>query len=353
MAEILGLGLSHYPPLYLKDDAMADLLRFTLQDDSIPASFKDPANWPEAMRAEWSDDGGTAAAARHRVALVEQFRRVRAELDAFKPDVVLMWGDDQYENFKEDVVPAFCVCAYEDMDLDPWHGHTAGKRPNVWGESEGSKSYRLRGRRDIAKHLATELIKRDFDVAYAYKPLHHQTLAHAFVNAIMFMDYDRNQGWPHPVIAMPVNCYGRRVICARGFLTRMDAQLELDPPSPSPSRCMAMGAAVARILKESPWRVAVMASSSWSHAFLCDHTHRIRPDTPADRELYDALVAADYAAWRGRTLEQIEDAGQHEVLNWCALMGAMQELGAKLKWSSFVETDVLNSNKVFATYHPA
>ena len=26
----------------------------------------------------------------------------------FKPDVIVMWGDDQYENFKEDIDPALC-----------------------------------------------------------------------------------------------------------------------------------------------------------------------------------------------------------------------------------------------------
>ena len=58
----------------------------------------------------------------------------------------------------------------------------------------------------------------------------------------------------------------------------------------------------------------------------------------------------DYAAWRGQTTQSIEYAGQHEVLNWCPLQGAMQELGAKLDWSEFVETHIFNSNKVFAAY---
>ena len=31
-----------------------------------------------------------------------------------------MWGDDQYENFKEDIVPPFCVLAYDDQDIQPW-----------------------------------------------------------------------------------------------------------------------------------------------------------------------------------------------------------------------------------------
>ena len=355
MAEILGLGLSHYPPLCSPDAQMAGILRTTLKDPGIPAQHKDPLAWPAAMQAEWGADQGAAAAAVHRAAMVAQFRRARATLDAFKPDIVLIWGDDQYENFREDVIPAYTVCAFGDLDLYPWR-HAQGSsmmeggKANAWGEGP-DKHYRLRGRRDIAKHLASGLITAGFDVAYAYQPLHHPSLGHAFTNAILYLDYDRI-GWDYPTIAFPINCYGRKVISARGFLTNINDPLDLDPPSPSPARLMDMGAAAARVLQASPWRVALVASSSWSHAFLCDHTWRLRPDTLRDRELYGAMLAHDFAAWHAQTTGSFEDAGQQEVLNWCPLLGAMQELDAKLDWSAFVETHVFNSNKVFAAYRP-
>jgi hypothetical protein len=41
------------------------------------------------------------------------------------------------------------------------------------------------------------------------------------------------------------------------------------------------------------------------------------------------------------------------MLNWFALMGAMQTLGAALEWSEFVETRVFNSSKVAAIFAPA
>ena len=356
MAELLGLGLSHYPPLCTPDPQMSALLRMTLKDPGIPAAHKDPRNWSPAMQAEWGDDEGASAAAGHRAALVTQFRRVRQALDEFRPDVVLIWGDDQYENFKEDVIPPFTVCAYNDLDLYPWR-HAQGSsmmeggKPNAWGEGP-DKHYRLRGRRDIGKHLATGLLESGFDVAYAYKPLHHESVAHAFTNAILYLDYDR-QGWDYPTIAFPINCYGRKVISARGFMTNIDAELDLDPPSPSPARCMDLGAATARVLRDSPWRVALVASSSWSHAFLCDRTSRLRPDTPSDRHLYRALVKHDYREWHSQSTRAFEDAGQQEMLNWCPLLGAMQETGGRLDWSEFVETNIFNSNKVFAVYHPA
>ena len=113
---------------------------------------------------------------------------------------------------------------------------------------------------------------------------------------------------------------------------------------------MDVGGAVARHLGRSPWRVALLASSSWSHAFLTDHTWRLRPDTAADRRLYDALVAGDFATWEATTLAQIEHAGQQELLNWFTLMGAVRELAAAPSSADFVETWCFNSNKVFALW---
>jgi hypothetical protein len=112
MAEILGLGVSHYPPLSGLDEDMANAHRGRLNDPDIPATAKDPHTWSELAQREWADP--VAAAASHRAAMRTGMSRVRQALDDFDPDFVLIWGDDQYENFKEDIVPAFSVLAYED-----------------------------------------------------------------------------------------------------------------------------------------------------------------------------------------------------------------------------------------------
>jgi hypothetical protein len=109
---------------------------------------------------------------------------------------------------------------------------------------------------------------------------------------------------------------------------------------------------VARICRESPWRVALVASSSWSHAFMVDRTWRMRPDVETDKALYAAMVRGDYAFWRNFTLRQVIDAGEQETLNWFALVGAMQALGQPCAWSDFVETYVFNSSKVAAIFPP-
>ncbi|GGO68503.1 extradiol ring-cleavage dioxygenase [Nonomuraea cavernae] len=356
MAEVLGVGLSHYPLFGGLDENMASLLQRTLTDPGIPAEAKDVANWPELARREWADDEGRAAAKEHRAAMVDGFERVRAAIDDFNPDALVIWGDDQYENFKEDIIPPYAVLAYPTMDLKPWaHADRSSDmrdRPNVWGEDH-STTFQVRGRPDIAKYLASGLLEREIDVSYAYRPAHHPGLPHAFLNAVLYLDYHRT-GFDYPVVPFPINCYGRRVVSYRGFMSEFGDVRELDPPSPSPRRLMRMGAEVARLCAESPWRIALVASSSWSHAFLCDRTWRLHPDTPSDVRLYQALAGGDLEEWRATPLQEIEAAGQQELLNWFPLVAAMEELGHPTPvWSKFVETAVFNSNKVFAIYGPS
>jgi hypothetical protein len=107
---------------------------------------------------------------------------------------------------------------------------------------------------------------------------------------------------------------------------------------------------VAQSFADTDLRVALVASSSWSHAFLTDKTWHITPDTEADRRLYDLFAARDHAKWEATTTAQIVDAGQHEMLNWFCLTGAADELGLALAWSDLVVTDVFNSNKCFAVF---
>jgi hypothetical protein len=354
MGQILGLGITHYPNLSAKLNMSWRMQKF-LEDPALAEPFRSVENWPAAMRAQWGNDRGQAHSDRHRRDLIEQFRKVRAELDAFNPDFVLIWGDDQYENFREDCVPAFSVLAYDAVDIQPWKGYRRG--PNAWDEPE-DQTFRVKGHRAGGKYLATALLEEGIDVAYAYKPLHH-ALGHAFTNSVLYLDYDR-KGFPYPLVPFAVNAYGRWVIAAHGSplapteASRLPgAESELDPPAPQPWRCFEVGGAVARALARSPWRVAIVASSSWSHAFLVRKNARLYPDVEADRRYYEALKKGDWELWRSTTLEEVEERGHHELLNWFCLAGAMHELGRSGPDESvFLESWITNSDKVFAVFRP-
>ena len=355
MGQILGLGITHYPNLAAQVN-MSWRFQKCIEDPTLPERFRNPVHWDPSAREQWGSDKGLAHSDRHRREMIEQFRKVRRELDAFEPDVVLIWGDDQYENFREDCVPAFSVLAYDSIAFQPWKGYTRGR--NAWNEPD-EQTFSVKGHRAAGKYLATALLKEGIDVAYAYKPLHH-ALGHAFANSILFLDYDR-QGFPYPLVPFAVNAYGRLLIAARGAPRRASesagevpsSESGFDPPAPQPWRCFEVGAAVARAALASPWRVALIASSSWSHAFLVSKNELVFPDVAADRRYYEALKEGDVELWRDTTLEEIEDRGHHELLNWFCLVGAMHALGrTKPDESVFLESWITNSDKVFAVYRP-
>ena len=135
---------------------------------------------------------------------------------------------------------------------------------------EEDKTYVVPGHRAAAKMLATRLLEAGFDTAYAYRPLHH-ALGHAFTNAVFYLDYRRAEDFQYAIVPFAINCFGRKVVSQRGGVPNFErgrGPREPDPPAPAPWRLFDLGAATARILAESPYRVALLASSGWSHAFL-------------------------------------------------------------------------------------
>jgi hypothetical protein len=345
MGEILGIGATHYPPGLVPDEQKPwPLARMLHSDPRIPEQMKNPANWPEPMRMEFGDDEGIAAHKAHRARVFSAFRTIREEIDAFKPDLIVMWGDDQYENFKEDIIPPFCVLAYDHLAFSPYKRLRG--RPNIWNEPE-DKVFTNPGHHAAGRFLARRLLEEGIDMSYAYRPLHEDGLGHAFANTLLFLDLDR-KGFDYPVLPVAINCYGSNVIRNRGGSAQYSD--EPDPPSPSPRRCFEMGQATARVLKESPWRVVLMASSSWSHGFLTEKNHWMYPDLEADRRLLGQLQAGDYEKWRDLPLQQMEVAGQQEVLNWVALAGAMAEMGYKMKLLDWCETWLFNAPKCLALF---
>jgi hypothetical protein len=354
MGEVLGLGLSHYPGFYYTDEDMNRFLLDTLRSERVPAEMKDPRSWPAAMQAEWGDDQGATFARKHRQRFVEGVRKLRAALDDFHPDVVVIFGDDQYENFREDLIASFALYIMDEFETLPFNSDLGREpKPNVWGEPR-DKRFRYRGQPEVVRYLATALLEAGVDVAYSYKLHHMPELGHAFRNTLLYLDFDRT-GWPYPVLPFHVNAYGSSIVRSRGgqgHLLGKGSEFP-DPPAPSPRRCFEVGQAVARAMKASPWRTAVIGSSSWSHAFLTEKHHWIYPDVEADKQRFAELKAGDYAAWRDLPLSQLEDAGQHELLNWLPLVGAMSELGQKPSLCEFLESYAMNSCKCVALFPPA
>jgi hypothetical protein len=354
MGEILGVGLSHYPGFMYADDQMSMRVKLVLESEKIPAQLRDPANWPAQMQQEWGTDEGAGFAAEHRRQFVEAVTRIRDAIDEFSPDAVIIFGDDQYENFQEDIIPSFGVYIRDEFVTQPFlRGRGGTVLPPIWGDPLDAE-LRIPGNPGMARDLTRFLIESDFDMAYSYTGHHISGLGHAFNNTVLYLDYDR-RGWRYPIVPVHINSYGSQVIRNRGAHAQLftDGEQQLDPPAPSPRRVFAFGEAIARYVLASDQRVVVVGSSSWSHAFLTAKNNYLWPDSAADRARYEELRRGDFTAWRELTPQQIDDAGQTELLNWLPLAGAMHhaQAGPPLI-CEFHDTLLMNSSKCSALFTP-
>ena len=339
MGEILGIGCSHGPGLTGPLQRLTDIyLRHNLASKLTPAHMKDPQNWPQQMREEWSDDEGAAAAQAYRDTLVEGYRIARAAIDEFNPDFVVIFGDDQYENFREDILPPFCVFAMEETQ-----------------STRNGPPFSIQGHRDAGNFLASGLIRAGFDVGCSWKLHHGNEYGHAFTTTVRYLDMDE-VGFPYPVVPVSVNCYGSHLRIPGPDQERVVGRLQenmpiIPPPSPPPWRCYDLGREISRIITESPWRAIIVGSSSWSHASLTEKNHFLWPDVETDRKRMAQLEAGEQAAWRDLSAEELVDAGQHEMLNWICLAGAME--GREAQIIAYAEGYIFNSSKCVALFTPS
>jgi len=361
MGEIMGAGLTHYPPLLSNSDSYAGLVRLAANSPMVPDEMKNPENWPDAMQEQYSKEKELTI--EHRDRMIEGFRAVRKAIDDFKPDGIIIFGDDQYENFKEDCVPPFCVHIRDTIESQPFIKSQGGpaRGENIWGEPD-DKMFVHKGAKDLATHITSELLENGFPITYSLTNSHHAdehgptTLTHAFLNALLYLDYDRT-GFDYPIVPIQVNAYGKNVIQSRGFISHLDPNrknepfgAEFAPPSPSPATCVELGRQIRAILEKLPGKYVIMASSGWSHAFLTGKHHWLWPDLDSDRKHFEELRDGNFANWAQMTNEEIDDSGQQEFRNWICMSGAME--GYKAEIFDYLETYIFNSNKCFAVLRP-
>lgn len=354
MGAVLGLGLSHFGGFFFPDAEMGSRITDALNRGKLPPHLSDPKRWPQPMQEEWGSDQGTAFAARHRADYFAGLGEIRKALDAFAPDAVIIFGDDQYECFREDLVPAYCVFVMKEFVAKPYARARGigGGSPNIWNDPPDA-ALRYRGAENVARRLVNGLLGRGFDPAYAYKIPHQDHIGHAFTNTLLYLDHER-RGFDVPIVPFAINAYGSALIREKGGLAGAGAGAAAsdDPPGPSPKRLFEMGKAIAEIVAESPWRVALIASSSFSHGFLTAKHHYLYPDVETDRVRFADLKAGNYAAWRDLPLAALEAAGQHELLNWYPVIGAMDALGQKPSYAALYESWTMNSDKCICIIPP-
>ncbi len=289
----------------------------------------------------WPDAPPDAVKQRIAAANAEYARRLEQD----KPDLIIAFLDDHFENHFRNLMPALAV------GVAPSH---SGPADYMMDALRFDEKVVIPGVPETAEHLLRELMRAGFDVTRMGEIEYGN-------NLLVPLKFIRPQ-FDIPVIPIFINVFS--------------------PPLPTMARAYDLGLAVRRIVEALPddRRVLFLATGGLSHwppvwtegapeddeflqrmkRYQTEGRHIALEDPELysdlaryeiqmasrmqwpvgyqhplvneawDREVLDAFERGDAGALRGMSFDAIEEGGGHgghEVLNWIAVMGAMN--GAK------------------------
>ncbi|QSE84886.1 hypothetical protein [Rhodococcus koreensis] len=208
----------------------------------------------------------------HQARFDSAMKQLRASILAVEPDVLLIVGSDQGENFGPRSAPVFEMFLADHLDAS-----AANRR------DEGPDQFRVSMpiARDLGLGILEQLCSDGFDVAHTSETSNEYGIGHAITWPMRFLDLMESTLALLPVVTNVWN-----------------------PPNvPSVHRCVAFGQALRAAINAdpSPARVAVLASGGLSHLVL---------DEELDSRVLAAMQSSDLEAWR--TIEDDELRLAHE-----------------------------------------
>ena len=301
MAQVvIGIGTSHSPQLSIRAKDWDALLKKDQTDPRLdyPGLLKrakpgiEAEITPEKFRER--DE-----------ACLKAVKDLGDALQKADVDVVVVFGDDQQEQFHDDNMPMFAI----------YHGKSlpvvkdSGLRPSGWkdaerkGWAETQPEYDTAS--DLAEHLIRALTDAEFDITRCNKLRAEIGVGHAF----SFLYRRILPGGKIPMVPIMVNTY-------------------YPPNQPTPKRCYAFGQAVRRAIEawNGDKRVALLASGGLSHIVV---------DEEIDQMVIDGLKNKKPEVLFRLPRERLW-GGTSEILNWVALAGAMED--RELKYFQYVTT---------------
>jgi hypothetical protein len=307
MAEIiLGMWTTHGPTLSTTPEEW--LMRLPADKARTDHPFRGGSYDFETLvnmrKSEGFADKITLAERTRRAAACQSAIAVMADaFAAAKPDVAVIFGNDQKELFLDDIIPALTVFDGPMLWNEPAtpqqaakmapgiHAAEAGHNPPVYTEYPGHPA--------LATKILQQAVRDHFDVARSSKlPVHpghwNSGIGHAF--GFVYRQIMQDRVIPNvPIIA---NTF-------------------FPPNQPTAQRCFDFGRSVGRAISawDSDARVAVFGSGGMSHFVI---------DEDFDQKVFRALANRD-----AETLTSIgEDwfqAGTSELKNWIAAAGCLFE----------------------------
>jgi len=243
-----------------------------------------------------------------------RFKATQAAMDelkrriaAAKLDVLIVLGDDQYELFHDQHMPAIGIyygdtianAARQPVPAEEWYKRAQMRRR----EPEQPVDYPAH--RALALHLIQGLVDREFDVSAISALPSGQYEGHAY--SFIHYRYLRGAERVVPIIPVFLNTYN-------------------PPNTPTPRRCVRLGSAMRELIAAYPEdiRIGLIASGGLSHFIV---------EEDLDRAVIDAIRRNDLE-FLGRLDPRRLKAGSSEIRNWIAVAAAAIDL--RLDWIEYV-----------------
>lgn len=221
---------------------------------------------------------------------------LKEKLAAVEPDVAIVIGDDQHEQYFEENMPVFSVYYNETVEQKTRSAEGRASWWNVAAAHPDEVQKVSPAHSDLARHLIKELIGSGFDIATSNKLRSDVGVGHAYtfvINRVLASN-------SIPIVPLMINAF-------------------YPPNQPLPGRCYDLGKALADAVRS--WRadkkVAIIASGGLSHFII---------DEEIDRMALDGLLQQDREKLSHLPLERLMVLGTGEILNWIAAGGALEHL---------------------------
>ncbi len=313
MAKIvLGIGCAHTPQLHTPADKWEIRARRDAED-GVPL-------WYKGERLKYAEvaEKRKGQNLQEQTAMSIRQQRLKKSLDAInrlseifaaaKPDVTIIFGNDQGEMFLDDIKPAFTIMGCPEFENMPRTDDQKSRLPpgieladSGHLPDDGTRVFP--GHPRLASHLAAFATAHDFDVAYSGRQVHPDP-ARA-----------QSGGMPHS--------YG--FIYKQIFRGNVTPQVPIDnntffpPNQPRASRCYAFGQVLGEAIRawDEDLRVCVIATGGLSHFVV---------DEEFDRDIMQAMERNDFEHLLTYH-EGYYQAGSSEIKSWIAAGGAMHGAG--------------------------
>jgi 2,3-dihydroxyphenylpropionate 1,2-dioxygenase len=204
------------------------------------------------------------------------FAVLRADLEAAKPDVLIVVANDPVVNFCFNVIPTFFI-TLADEDKGQFTRHT----------------FRYKNHKELGSAILRAGLERGVDFAFG----EYVELQHTQVVPLYFL-----LSKPEiPILPIYVN-------------TWVD-------PVPTPRRCYQVGELIRAVADTRSERIAILATGGLSHFPGSPRIGEI--DTQFDHQLLEIMRQGNGPTLADYSLEQLLQAGDSEFLNWMVVLGTV------------------------------